>query len=818
MKDKGTIYFSPKCLYYLEMEQIMVKKPITKKLDSLRFLNQGITTREMHFEESLELCHYMETPDRWCTDWGKMGIDHYPYLFDVTDRTKEPIAPPSGIRSSVALGGLGAGTIELRGDGSIRDFNIFNNGPADGEKVQLEEALFAIKTRKGEETFVSTLRTHAPMNLPCIESIIYEGAFPVSKLSFTDGKMPVDVKLYAYNAFGYGDEDLSATPAVMFTFDIMNPSAEAVDVSLMMSMPNHVGGELELTENAVIFHGKEGTAVEGESILSVYEADSSLAFTGRNVRDAYRSLTLNYDVVPDIRTGSIRGNVTVAPKKRKTVTFILSWYYPNRYFNEEIIGNYYTNLYDSASEVAEKMSESTDMIMDHILAWQSFCFDNSHPDWLQDVMVNSIENLAVTSIWSEDGRFRQYESFACCDLDATHVHFYRSIPYAYVYPNLLKNLLTVFAEKQLDGFVPHEYGRAKHFDFDECDYRRDNNPLYLLDMYQYVKATGDVEFLEEYWYGVVDALDWELRHCERLGLPTKIASTYDLDKFEDRDNTCYNSFNYLASLLATIELAKINGDTSIIPRCEEAFNRGKAAVEERFYNGSYYGAWWDQEGEQTTALHADSLYGQLWAFVLNLGVTTEKEHISSHFVQEYLHNNTPNGLTLLSNVPDDYVKGFNYHTTWEAGSLDWSANQIYLGEDCAESLVTAKEVIDKWRTTLNDQWDVRDLYHTETGTPWCNSHYSRQLIMWAIPMAMSGQNYNACTKSLAFTIAKGAPKKLTWFTPTGFGTLEQMGTGYKFKVTWGNVVLEELRINGESVDIIAGIALKAGFAILLDKK
>lgn len=36
--------------------------------------------------------------------------------------------PPMGLRSSPALGGLGAGSVELRSDGSFRDWTIFNQG------------------------------------------------------------------------------------------------------------------------------------------------------------------------------------------------------------------------------------------------------------------------------------------------------------------------------------------------------------------------------------------------------------------------------------------------------------------------------------------------------------------------------------------------------------------------------------------------------------------------------------------------------------------------------------------------------------------
>ena len=42
--------------------------------------------------------------------------------------------PPMGIRSSPALGGVTAGSTELRADGSFREWTILNQGPAGSGK------------------------------------------------------------------------------------------------------------------------------------------------------------------------------------------------------------------------------------------------------------------------------------------------------------------------------------------------------------------------------------------------------------------------------------------------------------------------------------------------------------------------------------------------------------------------------------------------------------------------------------------------------------------------------------------------------------
>lgn len=43
------------------------------------------------------------------------------------------LPPPLGVRSAVPLGGVGAGSVELRGDGSLHEWTIVNQSPGEGQ-------------------------------------------------------------------------------------------------------------------------------------------------------------------------------------------------------------------------------------------------------------------------------------------------------------------------------------------------------------------------------------------------------------------------------------------------------------------------------------------------------------------------------------------------------------------------------------------------------------------------------------------------------------------------------------------------------------
>ena len=81
---------------------------------------------------------YIEPDNVTCVNcrWATPGFrypDRWQHLFQrLGDGTL--VAPPIGLRSSPPLGGLGAGSVELRADGSFRQWTIWNQGPAGSGK------------------------------------------------------------------------------------------------------------------------------------------------------------------------------------------------------------------------------------------------------------------------------------------------------------------------------------------------------------------------------------------------------------------------------------------------------------------------------------------------------------------------------------------------------------------------------------------------------------------------------------------------------------------------------------------------------------
>lgn len=111
------------------------------------------------------------------------------------------------------------------------------------------------------------------------------------------------------------------------------------------------------------------------------------------------------------------------------------------------------------------------------------------------------------------------------------------------------------------------------------------------------------------------------------------------------------------------------------------------------------------------------------------------------------------------------------------------------------ALHQAEKSLDHYRTTLKDQWNIHGLTSSEQygldGLPWATSHYSFHLMLWHLPLALSGQRYNAPNASLSFQPKFDAPYWLSFYTPLALGSIQAHFVGnkteilYKFTVTSG---------------------------------
>lgn len=183
---------------------------------------------------------------------------------------KPPVAETYGsssaARSGIALGGIGAGSVELRKDGLFYNWSIFNNWPRGGGPAFVmpnlprngwEESLLFFVVRYQEEgkdarmklLSVSKSLTEGAMEsiayyypwMTAVQHIEYRGRFPFVHMRFTDEEMPLVIEMEAFCPFIPHDVKNSALPGVYFRFNIQSLSDKPIDVMLSASLRNCVG-------------------------------------------------------------------------------------------------------------------------------------------------------------------------------------------------------------------------------------------------------------------------------------------------------------------------------------------------------------------------------------------------------------------------------------------------------------------------------------------------------------------------------------------------------------------------------------------------
>ena len=222
--------------------------PVSDALASLRFLHAGVITPDIsgNLTRLYQCSGFSECRDAWTCGSPR------DYVYDTSAGRTEPRVPPMGVRSAIPLGGFGAGTFELRADGSFADFMIEGQGTGlaanavQNSKLPLKgEAFLGLygSHSDGGGSFAVALRTDPPAGLPGVQALEYGGAFPFSRLRINDTRAPFSAAaLFAYSSFAPANAtgaNASALPAAIFSV-VLSAPADApgpINASLLLSLP-----------------------------------------------------------------------------------------------------------------------------------------------------------------------------------------------------------------------------------------------------------------------------------------------------------------------------------------------------------------------------------------------------------------------------------------------------------------------------------------------------------------------------------------------------------------------------------------------------
>ena len=152
-------------------------------------------------------------------------------------------------RIALPLGGIGTGTVSLGGRGDLRDWELANR-PAKGfvPRQGLGAApFFALRTKVAGATPVTRI-LEGPLDLseyegqsgspapnhglPRFERCSFAAAYPLGQVMLSDRRVPVSVRLEAFNPLIPCDPDSSGIPVAILRFVLTNRTSATVAITI----------------------------------------------------------------------------------------------------------------------------------------------------------------------------------------------------------------------------------------------------------------------------------------------------------------------------------------------------------------------------------------------------------------------------------------------------------------------------------------------------------------------------------------------------------------------------------------------------------
>ncbi len=181
--------------------------------------------------------------------------------------------------SGIPLGGIGTGSVEIRPDGLFHEWQIFNmgawsphspGGVRTEEVVHPEDLVFVLRVATSEGNVqIRYLALRESLHdlystgwARSVQSIQFDGSFPLARLQYLDASLPVQVIAEVFSPFIPLDSRASGTPGFYVRFLVQNLSAEPVTVSLAGVIRNMVGiGQKDRQPRNLLQQVSVGTAV-----------------------------------------------------------------------------------------------------------------------------------------------------------------------------------------------------------------------------------------------------------------------------------------------------------------------------------------------------------------------------------------------------------------------------------------------------------------------------------------------------------------------------------------------------------------------------
>ena len=400
---------------------------------------------------------------------------------------------------SFPLGGVGTGCIGLAGNGSLRDWEIFNRPDKGGDNGFSH---FAVKAVKGGKTVDARVlcadddsfltgeyghgygagkRSTSMQGFPHFRDAVFTGMFPVAEVRFADGTFPGEAVLTGWNPLIPLNDRDSGIPAALIEIAVTNTTAGPLEYHVAGSLrnPNEDGVNTFVSSGTAAFLVMKGTGCAPESpayremalgAAAAAEAVSrqSYWYRGgwndglerywRNFTEAPALAERVYDTPGCRDTGTLSVRLRAAAGETVRVRFAISWYAPNCYnywdrctepaedgtARDVTWKNYYATLFSGAYDAAAYALRQWDGLWRGTVRYRDAIFGSSLPEAVTEALASAVCVLKSPTVMRlEDGSFYGWEGVwehgGSCEGTCTHVWNY-AYALCFLFPQLERTI------------------------------------------------------------------------------------------------------------------------------------------------------------------------------------------------------------------------------------------------------------------------------------------------------------------------------------------------------------------------------------------
>lgn len=445
----------------------------------------------------------------------------------------------------------------------------------------------------------------------------------------------------------------------------------------------------------------------------------------------------------DFGACALCSDLTLAAGESREVRFVLSWYFGNHFSaTGSRLGHFYETRFKDAREANRFLCDKREAIADRAAAFAELLYRTDLPEDYPDGWSIHLSTLVKNSWWIKDGKFGLWEGLGFCGFHTTDITYHDSFGLIALFPTLQKR------QMQMGAAFQREDGRVHHFftpdleHVDEGFERVDMNPQFVLMVCRDYLYTGDRDYLASLWSNVQRAMDASaLLDSDGDGLPDTDTRRNTYDAWNFSGSPTYICVLWLASLKAAALLAREMHDPARAEHWEVLLDKGKAALEKKLWNGSYYDLWRDEK-QTDSCLMTDQLDGEWFLRMMGLEGNLPDSRVRDVLRTIFAANFDPeDGLINATCPPDRPTTRFTYKNC--------QAEAIWTGIGYAFSALAQSVGL----TDIAER-ELRSIHETQRRFGWiwnhweCGPHYTRPLSSWSTLNAELGLRVDAAERTV----------------------------------------------------------------------